>query len=276
MKRLGGIILSLGLIFGTGCSETRVILAGEDVVSLPKKSVRVTTKLVRRSIFLKDIEHQPIEFELRSAPKKVKLSKIHHEITDGEGEASMELFLAEEGIYEVLVRYPGNHKYQPGEDTMTILAVPPTKPMIVFDLDNTLTKGNWFKAKPEPVPYDRDTVRVVGALAKKYAVMYLTARPKYLHHLTREWLKKWGFPEGPILLWYPETLRELSPTRYKRDELLALRREGINLAVGISNTKGDIKAYRKAGMEPIILGKKKVKGARMVSNWVEIEGVLLK
>jgi phosphatidate phosphatase APP1 len=276
MRRLGGIILFMILISGAGCGNNRVILAGEDVVSVPKKTVRVTTKLVRRSIFLKDIEHQPIEFQLISTPQKVNLPKTQHKITDGEGEAATELYLAEEGLYEVLIKYPGNHKYQPGEDTMTILAVPSAKPVIVFDLDNTVTKGNWFKSKPEPIPYDQDTVRVVGALSKKYAVMYLTARPKHLHRRTRVWLKENGFPDGPILLWYPETLRELSPTRYKRDELLALRRAGINLSVGISNTEGDIKAYRKAGMEPIIIGKKKAKGARVVQNWAEIEKLLLK
>lgn len=276
MRQLGGIVLLICFISGAGCTSTRVILAGEDVVSVPKKTVRVTTKLVRRSIFLKDIEHQPMEFHLISTPKKNNSPKVQQEVTDGEGEAGTDLYLAEEGFYEVLIKYPGNHKYRPGEDTVVVLAVPPTKPVIVLDLDNTLTKGNWFKAKPEPIPYDEDTVRVVQALAKKYSVVYLTARPKYLHRRSRAWLNKYGFPEGPILLWYPETLRELSPTRYKRDELLALRREGINLAVGISNTKSDIKAYRQAGMEPIIIGKKKSKRARIAQNWAEIEKLLLK
>lgn len=278
MRRLGGILIILCLIIGGGCSSSskRVILAGEDVITPPGKTAKVTTKMFRRSILLKDIEHQSIEFDLVSAPPKIPPRILYRGTTDKEGEAQAELLVPEEGFYEVRIKYPGNHKYQPQEDTMVILAIPPQKPVLVLDLDNTITDESWLHRKREPAPYDKDTVRVVQALSKKYAIVYLTARPKLLHRRSREWLRKYHFPEGPILLWYPQTLRDLSPTRYKRDELLDLRRQGINLAVGISNTKGDIKAYRKAGMEPIILGNKKSKRARTAQSWAEIETILLK
>jgi hypothetical protein len=266
------ILICLGI--GTGCSNQRVFLVGEDDVSLPQRKIPIVAKLQQRSIFLKDIQNQPIDFRLRTAPTKTQL-RVVNEITDDEGEATAEIFAPVPGIYEIEARYAGNDRYRPGDDVVILLAVQPGKPVLVLDLDNTLTRGNWLTAKPEPIPYDQDTVRVVNELSRKYAIIYLSARPKPLHKQTRLWLRKYKFPEGPILLWFPSRLRWLYPSRYKRYELINLRESGISVRVGITNTEGDAEAYQKAGLKPLILGKN-THYARCVRNWAEIETLLLK
>jgi hypothetical protein len=276
MKRLGGIFLIISLTLTGGCTGWRVLMAGEDAVTLPQKNVTLITSLEQRNLFLKEMEKRPVEFRLISAPQKSNVNLTRQVITDDEGEAITPLFIPEEGLYQVEVKYLGCLRFAPGADQITVLAVNPKQPVLVLDLDNTITNRNWFSARPEPRPYDQDTARVVQKLAQHYAVVYLSARPKQLHRRTRDWLKRFGFPDGPILLWYPDSFGELKPSHYKKDKLIDLRRSGINLAVGISNSEGDIKAYRKAGMEPILLGKKKAKGARAVKSWAEIEKLLVK
>jgi hypothetical protein len=273
------ICLGLAAAIPTGCSTSRVILTGEDVVSLPGRTVQVRARLEQRNIFLRDIDHQKVEFKLlRFPPGKAgaepRLTPCAGSMTDDEGEAVATLFLPRAGLYEVEVRYGGNHRFKPNEDRVIILAVDTGQPVVVLDVDNTLTNENWLHTHPEPGPYDKDTVRVVNAISRRYAIVYLSARPQPLHRWTRQWLAKYDFPEGPILLWYPEKLSWLRPVHYKRDELLEMARKGIHLAAGISNTKGDIKAYRRAGMEPIILGKK-IWYADSVQHWSDIEPLLL-
>lgn len=268
----------LGMVL-TGCSSSRVILAGEDVVSLPDRAVEVRVKAMERTIFLKDIERRKIEFKVLRTPadvppSEVRLKVADQGVTDDEGEAMATIRVPRPGFYEIGAWFRGDDRYLPQESTVVILAIEPHQPVLVLDVDNTLTDENWLRAKPEPGPYDNHTVRVVNALSKRYAIVYLTARPRPLHQRTQNWLHKHGFPAGPVLLWYPEKFSWLRPVRYKRDILLEMQRAGLNLAVGVGNTTGDIKAYRRAGLVPIILGKK-LWYADSVDNWAQIETILM-
>jgi len=274
LRRQFVIILAVCSVIGAGCTSQRVIVAGEDVVSLPNRQIHVSAKIEQQNIFLKDIEHQPIEFRLLSAPAKVKLCLLKNGFTDREGVATATVGLTEPGLYEIQAKYPGNHRYRSGEDVVMVLAVPPHRPVLVLDVDNTLTQGNWLEVKPEPIPFDKNTVRVVNELSRRYAIVYLSARPRPLHKRTRIWLRKYGFPDGPILLWYPFQERWLSPSRFKRYELADLRKDGVNLAVGISNTTGDTKTYLRAGMKAIIVGKE-IPDAQSAHDWAQIESILL-
>jgi len=147
--------------------------------------------------------------------------------------------------------------------------------VIVLDIDNTLTNKNWFKSKMEPEPYDGDAVRVVNKLSEHYAIVYLSARLFPLHNGTRRWLLKHGFPDGPIILWSPTLLDLFRPSFYKRQALADLRNTGVNLVVGIGNTKDDLEAYQEAKMDAIILHKH-IDGPNSVTRWSEIETLLLK
>ncbi|MFA5863805.1 MAG: hypothetical protein WC975_03870 [Phycisphaerae bacterium] len=265
------LIMTLSLV--EGCSRTRVMLEGQDTVSLPQRKIQITATLRQRNIFLKDIETQPIEFRLVSGPETVKLHSLKKGMTDDEGVARAELFLPATGLFEVETTFHGSKRFFPDKDNITILVLDPQKPVLVLDVDNTLTNKNWLHVNPFPIPYDRDTVRVVNGLSRRYAIVYLSARPQPLHTLTEKWLKKYGFPNGPIILWYPSKLTWLKPSHFKEDQLLALRRSGVNLVAGIGNTESDIKVYRKAGMDPIMLGKQS-KDTVCALNWAQIETIL--
>jgi len=264
------------LIVAWGCTRpaARIYVIGEDAVSIPERPITVTARLQQRNIFLKELEGKPLHFKLVSSPGNVDLNFSKTGITDDEGRAAIQYGLHTSGLYEFEVSYPGDQRYQSGQDATIILAADPAKPLLVLDLDGTITKKSWLASKPEPVPYDQDTVRVINLLARTYTPVYLSARPKPIHKKTHTWLKKYGFPDGPVLMWYPSEFRWLRPYTYKKDMLIDLDRAGINVCIGISNTEGDMKAYRKAGMLPILLGKK---SRRYLSadNWAGIEEILL-
>jgi len=277
LRRSGSIRLGAVLIFCSawcGCATERVIVAGDDQVTVPGRNVVLTAKVQVRSLFLEDIKNQPVEFHLVSAPERVRLCVLEKGRTDRDGKVRAVMEVLEAGRYVVAIRYPGDDRHLPNEDVSMVLAVRPGEPVVILDVDNTLTNENWLHRDPEPAPYDGDTVRVVNELARRYKVVYLSARPKPLHTLTRKWLAKYGFPEGPVLLWYPSTWRWLRPSKFKQDQLTALRRMGVNVVAGVSNTEEDIEAYEKAGILPIILGKRE-RDAVHARDWNEIGRMLL-
>jgi hypothetical protein len=251
------------------------------VVTPPGETVRLQAKLEQRNILLKDIEDAIISFRLISSPKGTKLDWSERMRTNGDGRAETTFSIAEEGLYEIEVDYEGTSRFQPKSDRIVVLAISRDKPVLVLDVDKTLTQENWTKRDIELPPYDENTVAVVNELAKRYAVVYLSARPKVLHRTTRNWLRRYKFPEGPILLWHPDKFKWLSFEKYKEDILLNLRKAGIKLAVGVGNAEGDIEAYLEAGMKAVWLShraeKKKADTEELttVSSWSQIQDVLL-
>jgi hypothetical protein len=279
---LGGVILlGLGL---TGCTNMRVLLAGEDVITVPGKTVEVKARLQQRNIpIFKDIEKVPLHFRLTSAPSGADVALDEQKITDEEGGASVLLSVPKEGIYKIEVLYSGSKKFESKVDEIIVLAIDKKKPIAVFDLDYTLTKNNWTH-KPENIkPYDENTVRVIHEMSKKYAIVYLSGRPQPVHRSTKKWLKMNNFPDGPILLWYPSKLRWLTTDMYKKDALQTLREEGFNLALGVGDRNKDARLYCQANMKAFMLtknGKNHKNGAASpdfveVLNWLELGSIVM-
>lgn len=62
----------------------------------------------------------------------------------------------------------------------------------------------WFKKHPEvfaeavPLP---GSVKALGLLAVRGAdIYYVTSRPAWAREITERWLRKWGFPEGKLVV----------------------------------------------------------------------------
>ena len=194
--------------------------------------------------------------------------------TDEEGWAEIRAQVLCEGIYRFKVSYKGNKRFFPSSDELTVLAVDKEKPIIVVDIDGTLTRKGWRPWRKEPIVYDGFAVDVLNRLAKRYAIIYLSGRLLPMHGFTRKWLAKNGFPKGPIVMWWISSARWLSVRRYKSDILISIRRRiGANLVWGIGNTEDDIEAYRQAGLKAIILGKQ-ADGAISVKSWYEIGKII--
>ncbi len=278
MRKLIILIYCMSLLLIFGCMSSRTLVSCEDVVILPNRKITLRAKLEERDYHLDDIEGQPVEFQLVSFPKCAKRAFLGHEIsrviTDDDGWAELEVGIPCEGLYRVRVSYSGNRRFLSSSDELLILAVDRNMPVIVVDIDGTLTQKSWRPWRKKYVPYDGFVVESLKQISKKYAIVYLSGRPLPLHKYTRNWLCRNGFPAGPILLWWITSPRWLTVTNYKTDMLISLKRAGVNLAWGIGNTEDDIKAYRKAGLKAIILNNEAA-GAIKANSWYEIRKIIL-
>jgi phosphatidate phosphatase PAH1 len=133
--------------------------------------------------------------------------------------------------------------------------------IVVFDIDGTLTTGDKEITKevlagladttyiPEEYAKGSD---VVNEYARKgYLVVYLTGRPDLLKTQTVHWLVKKGFPAGVVRL--TDTLHQIRPKqdgvgKYKRDVLLRLTGQQVNIAAAYGNAETDIWAFAEAGI----------------------------
>ncbi len=271
------------LLFLTGCSQSHlVVMSLNDKVTTPDDTVLIQAKLQQKNLFLGDVKNAPILFRMISSPDDSCKEWKSIKKTNRDGRAGAFVPVRKEGLYEIEISYEGDHRLQPRADIATILAITKHKPILVLDVDGTLTQSNWMKSEDDQLPYDADTVAVVNELSQRYAIVYLTARPMMLHSRTRLWLEKYHFPKGPILLWYPKRAKWLSFEEYKEDILEKLDDAGLNLAAGVGNSEGDIDAYKDAGMKAIWLRKPHEKhdddedDAIVVRSWSAIRDVLSK
>ena len=126
--------------------------------------------------------------------------------------------------------------------------------LIVSDVDGTLTSSeNAFletitlgiepgERAGAPSAYD-------AAIAKRYQLVYVTARGNQYTTATRDWLEHKGFPRGPVRL-SPSflTLPGGDTIDYKTRTLEALSAAGLEIAAGIGNRASDVTAYTQSGL----------------------------
>lgn len=272
-RMLLGWIIGAQLFVFTGCMSSKTLVTCSDVVTRTHQQVVLKGKLEEKDWHLDDIRSQPVELQVLSSPEPMENKLPLQVISNRHGVFTFPLQTSQEGIYRIRARYRGSNRFETSEDEFTILALTPEKPVMILDVDGTLTQERWNFWRKENALYDAHTVQVVNELATRYAVVYLTARPRPLHRRTRRWLQEKGFPPGPVLVWSPRKIRWLDIEDYKQDVLKVLRQQGINLAVGIGDMEDDIEAYQKAGMKAILLGKEE-SGARSAYSWLEIETLL--
>jgi len=157
---------------------------------------------------------------------------------------------------------PGRHRFElvvGGDLSHTPLyvdIVPPQTPIIVSDVDGTLTTSEteeFTDLLTGDIPASNvDSPQVLTALANKgYRVFYLTARPEFLVGRTREFLAQHGYPPGVV----HTTLGPLGATgdaahEYKVGELSAIAARGLLPSWAFGNTETDASAFFAAGIGP--------------------------
>lgn len=137
-----------------------------------------------------------------------------------------------------------------------IEVVPPQTPVFVSDVDGTLTsyESEEFVALLSgalPV-MNPDASAALQVLASKgYHPFYLTARPEFLVHRTREFLAANGFPPGIVhtTLSLTGATGDAAET-YKSAELQALEARGLSPDYGFGNTASDAAAYDAIDLQP--------------------------
>jgi hypothetical protein len=147
-----------------------------------------------------------------------------------------------------------------------IYVVPRGTPAALFDIDGTLTTGDGQLIK-EVVGGDASVrpgaVEVVRQhVAAGHMPIYMSGRSYNLRELTRDWLRKNGFPRGPLIT--TRKLGQAMPTtggvgRFKL-ETIDVMTGGVGVAIRFAygNASTDVCAYAQAGLPPArtyIIGK---------------------
>src|SRR5205807_95989 len=98
--------------------------------------------------------------------------------------------------------------------------------IIAVDIDECLMDTKYSSAifyhddrVSQPFPHASDAMRV---LVRDCDLFYISARPRYYYEQTVKWLKRYNFPDAPVLL-SPRTRAVLHQTSNKRDRIAQLR-----------------------------------------------------
>ena len=141
--------------------------------------------------------------------------------------------------------------------------------LTIVDLDHTVVDAGFSRvliggAKPMPGSID-----VMGKLAKRYTIVYLTHRPDILTRKSKAWLKDNGYPRGPLLV---SELKEAfgDSGTFKTAKLKAIRSSFPNVRIGIGDKLSDAQAYVDNGLTAYLIPdyKNKPKSMRKMADQI--------
>jgi hypothetical protein len=256
--------------------------SAQDVLSVPSGGAAVEGKFAYGALS-KDLEDEQIELYLDDCTGWQRLGSA---LTNSDGRARFSLRAPlGAGVYglRLVVR---------GDATTTaarLFVSAATTPLVVFDIDGTLTTDDEELFKdlladlfspilrgdyvPRAYPYSKELVAErtrLGALP-----VFLTGRPYWLTQRTRDWLSGLGFSRG--VLHTTDSNSEVLPTNssvgsYKLSYLRRLQGQGYTLQAAYGNATTDISAYAGAGIPATstwIIGKHAGEGGtnRATGTW---------
>lgn len=140
---------------------------------------------------------------------------------------------------------------------VTIDIVDPGAPLIVTDVDGTLTTSENEEftalvsgALPDANPSARE---VLSTLADKgYRIYYMSARPEFLVARTHDFVEARGFPPGLVRTTLNTTgALGSAAVGYKSGELAAIAARGLVPTYVFGNTESDAEAYDNAMISPV-------------------------
>ncbi|HMI89287.1 MAG TPA: hypothetical protein VK550_34655 [Polyangiaceae bacterium] len=140
---------------------------------------------------------------------------------------------------------------------MFIEVVPANTPIVVSDMDGTLTDSEtaqFIAILTGTIPNaNPDAAQALHILASKgYRPMYLTARPEWLVKTSQDWIVAKGFPPGILhttLVGGGAT--GPAATTFKTDELALMAQKMLKPTYVIGNTNTDADAYNNAAILPL-------------------------
>ncbi|MFQ5653366.1 MAG: hypothetical protein ACE5GW_01375 [Planctomycetota bacterium] len=258
-------------------TKPRLKITPYDVVARPGEEVELAVKVERDLPGRFNPDREGIAMLLGLlAPGSPALKAV----TDREGIARARLAAPETA---------GTHRFRAGPEeagryTIKSGRMPPrlavidgSKPILVCDIDDTVTAGGGWKllfahGDPRPMPGSPEVLR---GLAKRFQLLFLTARDDTFLNETRDWLIARGFPDAAVIGrdWSLRTLEGAG--EFKEKTLKAWTQRFGAVAWGIGNSKGDCRAYREAGIPHITLERSRCpeEGAvpcRPARDWTEV------
>ncbi len=270
------LLASLFFVASGASDPQPVVLHGLDVLGAPGARVQLVARLRAGQLYglQRSIVRAPISFYLNDD----LLATVE---TDREGRAVLHRILPKSGQHVIRLFYPGSEDYSSAESYLRLFVCKSRASFVVTDIDFTLARtqsllalrsGNvHLQAQPRAASVLRRLVSERGT-----TILYVTAREESLANMTRDWLSDQGFPPGPLFFW--DFLRSpLSHADYKKDLLIALKKEWPNLEWGIGDRLEDVRAYQASGLKaiwlPSVPPEEVPEGATVVQSWRDIENL---
>lgn len=170
-------------------------------------------------------------------------------VTGADGFARLDLGLRPEGQHRWTVSVAGRAA------PVLVRVLPRESPVFITDIDETISGSTPFGFIVKPVGWVRPIPGAVAALqeiARRYPLLYLTARDHRYTEKTKRWLALKGFPEAPVFLRKATRFTTLPARHHKVRRLAALKQDFPAIAWGIGDKAGDVEAYASAGIRPIL------------------------
>lgn len=215
------------------------------------------------------------------ADAQVEVEGIGRAATDARGRAELALGSLEAGVYRYRVRLHSAVWEAPPAEAL-VFTIPRETPIFITDIDHTIADVSplGFILRPNksvgPVPGAPEALREI---ARRFQVVYLTARDHVFAVKTRDWLREQGFPEGPLYLRKATRFWDTSPREHKIARLGELHARFPNLRWGVGDAPGDMEAYAAHGIAGIFLsprGRPAPPAARCAArSWAEIAALVL-
>lgn len=240
------------------------ILTARDGLSVPRQRVELSAKLEGTLGPLRpDQPRERLEFQLGE--------ELVSALTDSDGVARASLTPLTSGVLNFEVRLQRDPRIQA---TGKLWSVAPSRPVIVSDIDGTLSSMAGWKVpflgeRAEAYPGAAELLR---ELAETHTLVYLSARDESFRAGSRAFLSRHAFPPGPLLLnsWgldKPEQREQLRPGRhgeFKARVLRSLKERGLTLAFGLGDKETDAEAYEAVDLRSLIRGTDSSIGKRSI------------
>ncbi len=270
----------LGMCLGLGCArgaeKTVAYVQGYDVLAPPGAEASLRAKVERPGHirYRPDVHGEEVQFLL--GDKLIGSAR-----SAGDGIAEIKHRFEQPGSYVITLRLSEQSGYAAEPAPLRAEVCDPKTEFIITDIDNTIADVSWAKfttTKNEDVPALPGSVEVLTDAAKRYKVVYVTARDDAFIKKTKDWLELRKFPPGPVFFW--DFLgKPLSHAKYKTKEIAAIKKSFPNLAAGLGDRVGDAEAYLANGMKAIIISPKRdddlPKEAVWVKDWPSARQALL-
>lgn len=269
LPRIIGVLCAGFFVGLSGCGAP--IITADDVVLAPGQAGKFVISIDRRYGKAK-VRGAEVEFLVNG-------QRIGRAVTDARGMAILRSRVpASASAYTVRAKANGEAAQGRGR----VFQWEPSRTAVAIDIDETISAtdyGSLFLTEldTDSPPLDYSPV-AVRAMSSHYGIVYLSARPRWLHEKTRVWLASHGFPEGPIL--HASRFEAcLKQEQYKREMLAEFRREFPNLLIGIGDRGIDERAYGANNMLTVILDNTSRSFADhcvVLSDWRQIEEFFLR
>jgi hypothetical protein len=240
-------------------------ISADDLLALPGSRIRLVARVERYLIRFVD---PPVRGERVEFLEGDRL--VGEAVTDALGFASIEIDAGPVGRRRFTVRT------RRAAEVLMVDVLPADAPVLVLDIDHTITTVSTFRMafttnrKTGHLP---DAVETIRRLARRFAVVYLTARDRSFLGKTRGWFVLQGLPDGPIFLRRQRFWSQKS-FDHKLERLAELKKTHRCVA-GVGDLSGDARAYLATGMSAFLMDPAGVlpdiEGAMRVRGWKDLE-----